>query len=178
MIRLFTHKTLQYALIAYGAAMGLLGCNPLTHWGIALSNTPINAIAEIGQTTAKKTIQIQGKVINIAPLVNRGAYQLSDQTGTIWILTNEALPNPGEDVIVRGQLQYQSIPVGRQDLGEFYLVEMNQSPANIETASPTNSQIEPGAPVFTPPAPPLPARTPPPKEEPILPNEDLFLPHK
>ena len=178
MMSIMTHKTWKYAFIAYGAAIGLFGCSTLSQWGIALSNSPIDSINEIGQTNSKKTIQIQGKVVGIAPLLNRGAYQLSDQTGTIWVLTNQALPETGEEVIVRGQLQYQSIPVGRQDLGEFYLVEVNQSPANAETASPINSEIESGAPVFTPPAPPTPARNTPAKEAPLLNNEDLFLPHK
>ena len=179
MMNIFTQKTLQYAFIVYGAAIGLLGCSLPSQWGIALSNSPINAITKIGQANTQKTIQIQGKVITTAPLIDQGAYQLSDETGTIWVLTNQTLPDKGEEIIVRGQLQYQSIPVGRQDLGEFYLVELNQSPTNVETASPINSEIESTPPAFIPPAPPTPARNAPPKEEDLLlNNEELFLPHK
>ena len=178
MMSIFTRKTLKCAFIIYGAAIGLLGCSTLSQWGFALSNTPINAIAEIDQANIQKTIQIQGKVITTAPLIDRGAYQLSDQTGAIWVLTNQSLPNTGAEIIVRGQLQYQSIPVGREDLGEFYLVELNQSSAKDETTSPINSEIESPSPALAPPAPPTPARNTPPQEAPLLNSEDLLLPHK
>ena len=178
MISNLAHKTIHSVFIALVAAMGLLGCSTLSQWGFALSNTPINAIAEIDQANSQKTIQIKGKVITIAPLIHRGAYQLSDQTGTIWVLTNQPLPDTGAEIIVRGQLQYQSIPVGREDLGEFYLVELNQSSTKDETSSPVNAEVESPSPALAPPAPPTPARQISPKEEPILNNEDLFLPHK
>jgi hypothetical protein len=41
-------------------------------------------------------------------------------------MTSQSLPDVGDEVLIKGQLQFQSIPVGGQDLGEVYIQEEQQ----------------------------------------------------
>jgi hypothetical protein len=55
----------------------------------------------------------------------RGAavYQLQDQTGKIWVLTTDASLEPGERLLVKGKVRFESIPIAGQELGEAYIEE-------------------------------------------------------
>jgi hypothetical protein len=55
-----------------------------------------------------------------------GAYKVQDATGAIWVLTNQTIPNVGDEVLIKGQLQFQSIPVAGQNLDEVYVQEEQQ----------------------------------------------------
>lgn len=79
-------------------------------------------ISDIPQNPNVDTIvYLQGQVTNRAPLLGSGAYQLKDTTGTIWVFTNQTLPNVGDQVSIKGKVQFQSIPIGVQELGEVYV---------------------------------------------------------
>ncbi|SRR5579883_505205 len=67
-------------------------------------------IAAIKQSPSVNTIvQVKGRVANRAPLLGKTAYELQDGTGSIWVLTTDAAPNPGDTVVIQGKLLYQSI---------------------------------------------------------------------
>ena len=111
---------------------GLISCGnlaPLSMGGISLGGFRGN-ITKIGEIpndqNAVATVYLQGQVSNRAPFVENGAYKLEDDTGTIWVLTNQAPPNIGDEVLLQGQVQFQSIPVGGQDLGEVFVQEQQQ----------------------------------------------------
>lgn len=106
--------------------IGLIGCSnaPLGMSGFNIVNFGANLtqIRNISQNpTVDKIVYLQGQVTNRAPLLGYSAYQLKDATGTIWVLTNQAIPNIGDEVSIKGRLQFQSIPVGGQELGELYV---------------------------------------------------------
>lgn len=122
-----------YLLLCYFLVFGggLIGCSnsaPLGLGGLnvsaGLNVTKIGTIQQNQNATA--TVYLQGRVINRAPLLSNGAYKLEDATGTIWVLTNQSLPNIGDEVTIEGQLKFQSIPIGGQDLGELYVQEQKQ----------------------------------------------------
>jgi len=111
---------------------GLISCGnsaPLSMGGINFGGFRGN-ITKIGEIpkdqNAVATVYLQGQVSNRAPFVENGAYKLEDDTGTIWVLTNQAPPNIGDEVLLQGQVQFQSIPVGGQDLGEVFVQEQQQ----------------------------------------------------
>lgn len=121
---------LPWCLVIFGG--GLISCGnsaPLSMGGINLNGVSGN-VTKIGEIpTAQNTVAtvyLQGEVINRAPLLENAAYKLEDDTGTIWVLTNQAPPNLGDEVLIKGQVQFQSIPVGGQDLGEVYIQEQQQ----------------------------------------------------
>lgn len=109
---------------------GLIGCNQLANSGFAFpgrGNLPLTQIGELQQQqNGDSIVYLKGKVGRGAPFLGSGAYQLQDPTGTVWVLTDESLPSQGDEVLIKGQVEYQSIPFGEQELGEFYLVELEQ----------------------------------------------------
>ena len=111
---------------------GLVSCSnvPLlgTPNGIGSAYTgDITAISEIqSDQNAKDLVYLQGQVISQAPFLNSGAYQVQDTTGKIWVVSNQDLPNVGDQVLISGQIQFQSIPIGGQEMGELYLQETEQ----------------------------------------------------
>ena len=40
--------------------------------------------------------------------------------------TSNPLPKEGEEVFIRGKVQRESLPIEEQELGGFYLVELQQ----------------------------------------------------
>lgn len=100
-----------------GAQMALFG-----------ANVGVSDIGEIQQKRdVNSTVYLQGKVEKRAPFLGAGgAYQLQDATGSIWVITNKALPNQGDEISIKGSVNYESIPVADQELGEVYIKEQEQ----------------------------------------------------
>lgn len=175
----------RYSFLIFGVGLGLIGCGPLNHLGIALSNPPSNTIGELQPSSSDITVNLQGKVIKVAPFLGNGAYQLQDSTGSIWVLTEKGLPQPGAEIAIQGQVKYQPIPIGRQEMGEMYILELEQrqsepqaqTPPQPETPTQPATQLQPLP--ASPPPPPAPATAAPqPQPKPPLEQDDLFLPHK
>ncbi len=111
---------------------GLVSCSNVAQIG----NSAINIGDHVGNVTkigdlkpnpnAATQVYLQGKVINQAPFLKAGAYQLQDATGKIWIVTNQTLPNVGDTLVIQGKLQFKSIPLGGQELGEVYVEEQKK----------------------------------------------------
>ncbi|MGK7938940.1 MAG: DNA-binding protein [Crocosphaera sp.] len=131
---------------------GLIGCAPMSYLGLAQpSTTPIDELSTQTATTTPSEddlIRLEGKVVDRAPFLDSGSYQLQDETGTVWVLTNGPLPQTGERVQITGKVTYQSIPVGGQDMGELYILEVEKLEANTPSSTSTvqpvvNTQVEP-----------------------------------
>jgi len=108
---------------------GLLSCGNLPNSQFNLGFNTVK-IADVKQKRQVDTeVYLQGKVENRAPFVGNAAYQLQDTTGSIWILTKQALPQLGDEILVKGKVRYQSIKLkdlAGQDLGEVYVEETEQ----------------------------------------------------
>lgn len=100
------------------AGLGLGGCQQLT-------KTPV-AIAKIAQKQTGVKVYLQGKVIQQAPFLDSRAYQLQDATGSVWIVTNQNLPQPGEQILIQGEIQSDMIFIAQQALNEIYIMELKQ----------------------------------------------------
>ena len=119
---------------------GILGCDQLMNLGLPSLN--IVAIGELPQQTqTQETVQVKGQVKKTVPFLGKGAYQLEDETGVIWVLTQEALPQIGDEVIIEGNLEYQNIPIGEQDLGEFYVIEVKKISTEAQSSLSKNSEF-------------------------------------
>jgi hypothetical protein len=109
---------------------GLVGCDSLAESGFSLSpnnNLPITHIGDLQQKRSlDSSVYLKGRVGDQAPFLGTGAYQLQDATGSIWVVTQQTLPAKGDEVLMRGKAQYQSITVGDQDLGEVFVQEEQQ----------------------------------------------------
>ena len=72
-----------------------------------------------------KTVTIKGVVGDRVPLVQGQVYELSDSSGTIWILSPNESPVTGTQLRVTGQVQYQPMPELGSGMGELYVKELN-----------------------------------------------------
>jgi hypothetical protein len=145
---------------------GSIGCSALAELGIAvpdLGDPPLVSVDELARKKRGAIVHIKGIVRGYAPFLNSGAYQLQDPSGLIWIRTAGQPPRLGQEVVIKGKLDYQSIPVGNQELGEFYVVELEQLEDTARTPAPTTSK-----PTLTPVQPQA-------KPDP---TDELFFPHK
>ncbi|AFZ35245.1 hypothetical protein Sta7437_1683 [Stanieria cyanosphaera PCC 7437] len=97
---------------------GLGSCQQLTQ-------TPV-AIAKIAQKQTGAKVYLQGKVLKQAPFLDSGAYQLQDASGSVWVVTNYNLPQPGEQILIQGEIQSDMIFIAQQTLKEIYIVELKQ----------------------------------------------------
>ena len=100
-------------------------------WGILLSSLigckPSQISADqISVKKVGKTVYLQGKVVHLAPFVDNSAYQIEDPTGKTWVVTGEKLPKLGQKIRIKGKIEYQSLPFAEQELGDFYLVELEK----------------------------------------------------
>ena len=100
-------------------------------WGILLSSligcgtSPIS-IEQISEKKIGRNVYITGKVVHLAPFVDNAAYQVEDATGKIWVVTEKDPPIRDRPIHLKGKIQYQSLPFDRQELGDFYLIELEQ----------------------------------------------------
>ena len=108
---------------------GLIGCQNITHseaW-INLNRATIDTLLKKQKTGA--TVYLQGKVENQAPFLGAAAYQLQDGTGAIWIFTTEPLPDIGQELLIRGKVEYKSIQLKQlkeKDIGDVYVKEIER----------------------------------------------------
>ena len=124
--------------------VGLVCYQFLTSWGIAIPL--INArypstIAKLPTLSKRRSlVYVQGTVTKLAPFLDAGAYQLEDETGKIWVFTQQPLPNEGDEILIRGKLRYESIFHSGEDWGEYYLVE-SQKLAKETPPEPTVEEL-------------------------------------
>ncbi|MGD1941312.1 MAG: hypothetical protein ACFB0G_08355 [Leptolyngbyaceae cyanobacterium] len=84
-------------------------------------------IESLSRDRVDQTLQIEGTVLQAAPLLEDTLYQLTDATGTVWVRSAEAAPAVNDTVRVTGILQYEEIVVSGIDLGEYYLQETTRT---------------------------------------------------
>ena len=84
------------------------------------------SLRDISSKKVDKTVYLTGEVVHLAPLVDRTAYQIKDSTGTAWIVTATQPPIQGQQINIKGKIQYQSLPLAEQELGNFYVVELER----------------------------------------------------
>lgn len=108
--------------------VGLVSCgglSPYTMNGIDLiAGVNVVNIRDLTYKQNKEaTVYLRGKVIRQVPLVDWRVYQLQDATGSIWILSKKTNLRPQEQVLIKGKVRHQSIPIAGKDFGEVYLEE-------------------------------------------------------
>jgi hypothetical protein len=119
-------KLLKISAIAF-VLTGLTSCNTLVESGLGV--TPINAIEQNWQKHSK--VYVKGTVQQVVPFVDSAAYQLADESGNIWVfIQKEPPPKQGEQVLIEGQVKYQSIPISDREFGEVYLEQVKRLELN------------------------------------------------
>ena len=105
------------------------GCQALiddTLVSLGKEELAITSISKLQKKKSGRTIYVRGKVIHRSPFLGNAAYQLQDDTGSLWVLTSQSLPDKGDEVFIRGKIQRESLLIKEQELGGLYLVELQQ----------------------------------------------------
>jgi hypothetical protein len=94
---------------------GTTACNTSPPQVMTVDPDPATKIAHLAQKSEGKTVIVQGKVGTIAPLLKQSVYELRDESGVIWVLTNDNPPPSNTQVKVHGII--------RSSNGERYLAQ-------------------------------------------------------
>lgn len=122
----------------------------LGYFSFALADPTITDIGTVQPNNRGTKIYLRGKVTAQAPLLGSGAYQLEDKTGKVWVLTNEKLPQQGEEIAIEGQVEYQDISIEQQNMGELYIVQVQQLDGTATTQPSVKPTITPQDGIFLP----------------------------
>ncbi|MBD2528342.1 hypothetical protein H6G97_01725 [Nostoc flagelliforme FACHB-838] len=126
---LYRHSIIPYRLgLAFFLVGGLCSCGNLTSPNLSKNGLQIGTnVTPIGKIKPKQDNQaivyIQGQVEKQAPMIKQWAYEISDSTGKIWVVTNQKNLGEGSQVVIKGKVRYRSIPLAGKELGEVYLEE-------------------------------------------------------
>jgi hypothetical protein len=121
--------------VKFSLAIGLLlsaGCVNTTESGANFTSNfkftgAVTSVRNLQQNQAVgTTIHLRGKVGAHAPLLGGQVYELTDETGKIWVLTQEKPPNPGDEVVIKGQVRFKSIPLNGKEQGSVYIEQQEQ----------------------------------------------------
>lgn len=63
-----------------------------------------------------RNVTVRGEVVSQFGILGRGAYQVRDRSGEIWVVTQTGLPEMGETVVVTGAAE-AGITIGGRALG-------------------------------------------------------------
>lgn len=80
-------------------------------------------IATLTEEQNEDTVSVVAKVTQRAALLEGWLYELEDDTGTIWVITQRSEPQIGEQVTVEAIVRHELIAVGEIQSGELYLEE-------------------------------------------------------
>jgi hypothetical protein len=69
-----------------------------------------------------RIVQVQGKIKAQAPLMaGKRAYEVQDETGSVWVVSDRAVPATGSQVSVQGKVKFQKIEIGGKDQSSVYI---------------------------------------------------------
>jgi hypothetical protein len=90
---------LTASLLICLAPLTLGGCLQLTRVGIG--TTPIAQVVD--NPSQYPQVTVRGQVVNQIAILGQGAYQLKDDSGSVWVITKSGMPAINSTVTVKGQ---------------------------------------------------------------------------
>jgi hypothetical protein len=88
-----TRYTLLFAAVLWALAMS--GCEQKT----------INEIKADPSRYANHEVSVVGKVARSYSLLGRGAYEVDDGTGRLWVVSEKGVPREGARIVVKGTIR-------------------------------------------------------------------------
>lgn len=95
---------------------------------IRLSRRAAVPIASLAADRVEETVAVSGNVAQRVAVLDGWLYQVQDETGSVWVVTDRSEPTVGDVATVEGTVRYESIVVEGIDAGEVYLEETTYRP--------------------------------------------------
>jgi len=76
-------------------------------WALAMSGCEQKTINEIKADPsryANREVSVVGKVVRSVSVLGRGAYEIDDGTGKLWVVSERGVPRDGAKIVVRGTI--------------------------------------------------------------------------
>jgi hypothetical protein len=119
------------SLVCLSSLISISGCQAFNSLEAAFSSPKVIPIESLStQTKQEDYIYLRGKVTNRAPFLKNGTYEVTDQTGQVWVLTSQPLPPIGETILVKGQLHSEHLSLAGQEKEQLYITEVEKSSEN------------------------------------------------
>lgn len=83
---------------------------------LGLGLTPIQAITTTPEQYRDQTVTLRGKVTNQIGILGTGAYEIQDNSGRVWVVTQAGLPTTETQVFVQGSPQ-EGLSIAGRSLG-------------------------------------------------------------
>jgi hypothetical protein len=95
----FTHpRSFVFAFLVGCSLSGLAGCNQLAKVGVG--TTPISDV--VANPSKYSNVTVRGKVTNQLGVLGTGAYELKDDSGSLWVVTQNGLPSKDTEMVIKG----------------------------------------------------------------------------
>lgn len=108
--------------------LSTIGCSASPNLPAASNN--VIAVLEPGEQVKAnqvaqkrdRRVQVQGKIKAQAPLFGgKRAYEVQDETRSVWVVSDRALPATGSQVTVHGTVKLQKIDMAGKDQSTVYI---------------------------------------------------------
>ncbi|MEM9944967.1 MAG: hypothetical protein AAF810_02770 [Cyanobacteria bacterium P01_D01_bin.36] len=90
---------------------------------IRLSRRSVVPIDSLMADREADTVAVSGTVTQRSAVLSGWLYEVKDETGSLWVLTERSEPAVGAIATVEGIVRYEPIVVGEIDAGSIYLEE-------------------------------------------------------
>ncbi|AFZ46305.1 hypothetical protein Cyast_0325 [Cyanobacterium stanieri PCC 7202] len=110
--------------ILMAIALTTTGCGYLIHGGFAGENQVTIEEIKTSADSENKSVKIEGNVTQVIPLVNGYAFEIEDNTGSIWVMTTGEKPEVGQKISTQATVNREEIMIAEQDMSSFYLQEI------------------------------------------------------
>lgn len=103
----------RYTLLAL-LLFGLAGCG-------RQADAQTISIRDIQTQPPGTSVALRGTAQTLAPLLGGTVYELQDGTGSVWVLTRQTPPTPGQEITVQGTLRRQALPYSGFETQSLYI---------------------------------------------------------
>lgn len=116
--------------------LGTVGCGKSTP---SQANSPMQVPAALNLSFSITSIRdlqsakpeeamvyLKGKTGNQIPFLGERVYELQDKTGSVWVLTRQAAPNQGDEVVIKGKVRQQRMLLDGKEQQAIYVEQQEQ----------------------------------------------------
>lgn len=97
---------------------------------LRLASRAVTDIDALTEEKADKTVAVSGKVMQRSAILDGWLYQVRDDSGAVWVLTEKSTPQVNQTVMVEGVVRYEPILVGEIDASGVYIEEQSYREVN------------------------------------------------